>query len=237
MRRILITNDDGIDSDGLRSLAVAAGKFGEVYVVAPDGQRSAMSHCFTYLEPLMIKEYDLGIPGVKAFSCSGTPADCVRAAVIKLLPERPDTVFAGINNGFNIGWDIQYSATIGAVMEAASLGIHAAAFSRDAGAGDELIDRYLEDIMDELIRTPLDNNQVWNVNFPKGSVDECRGILRNCKVSTDRFYADDYTDEILPDGTHKMMIVPKRVWTSTPGTDLDAVLNGYISVGTVNNLG
>ena len=90
MRRILITNDDGIASDGLRRLAEAALDFGEVYVVAPDAQRSAASHSITLREPLILHPRDFPVEGVRGFSCSGTPADCVRVGSLGLMEEKPD---------------------------------------------------------------------------------------------------------------------------------------------------
>ena len=97
MKRILITNDDGIDSPGLIRLCNVAKEFGEVWVVAPISQRSACSHSLTLHDTISVKPHVLPVDGVKAFSCSGTPADCVRLGVISVLPERPDIVLSGIN--------------------------------------------------------------------------------------------------------------------------------------------
>ena len=117
--RILVTNDDGIDAPGIRKLVQIALKFGEVTVIAPDSQRSAASHQSTFGTPLRIKEHGFGIEGVKAYALSGTPADCVRVGVLKMVEPKPDLVLSGINNGFNMASDIQYSGTVGAAFEAA----------------------------------------------------------------------------------------------------------------------
>ena len=117
--KILITNDDGIESSGLRRLAEAATAYGEVWVVAPDGQRSAASHSLTIDKPLDVYPVDWGIPEIHAFSCTGLPSDCFRIGSKCVMPQKPDLVFSGINNGFNVGTDIQYSATVGAALDAA----------------------------------------------------------------------------------------------------------------------
>lgn len=235
--RILISNDDGIDTAGIRLLADTARKYGEVWVIAPDGQRSAMSHSFTYDKPLILKEYDFGMEGVKAFSCSGTPADCVRVGIIKVLPEKPDFVFAGINNGFNMCWDIQYSATVGAVMEAVFHGIQSIAFSNALGDNFEVAEKYIDELMSECMSKPLGPGKVWNINFPDCSLKDCKGVLRDRVVSTDNFYADSYDVKTLEDGVKEYMIKVDRVWEATEGTDLAAIMNNYVSVGVISNLG
>ena len=235
--RILITNDDGISTAGLRLLADTARKYGEVYVVAPDGQRSATSHSFTYNKPLIVKEYDYKMENVNAYSCSGSPADCVRLGIIKLLPEKPDFVFAGINTGYNICWDIQYSGTIGAVMEGSFYGVQSIAFSQGSPDKNEVVNAYLDDLMRECMSKPLEIGKVWSINFPDCSLAECKGIMRDCRVSTDSFYNDDYTVETLDDGSKSFMIKIDRVWEATKGTDLAAIKDKYVSVGIVNNLG
>ena len=119
MRTILITNDDGIEAGGIVRLAKAAAEFGEVWVVAPARQMSAASHSITLHSPLDIYPHSFPVPGVRAFSCSGTPGDCVRTGSLSILPRRPDVVLSGINYGYNVASDIQYSATAGAAFEAA----------------------------------------------------------------------------------------------------------------------
>ena len=104
-RLILITNDDGIDAGGIRQLAETAKAFGEVWVVAPESQRSGKSHSVTYLEPLYVRERPGYMDGVKAYECSGVPVDCVRVG-IHLLGRKPDVVLSGINSGYNISGDI-----------------------------------------------------------------------------------------------------------------------------------
>ena len=127
---ILITNDDGIEADGLIRLAEAAKEFGEVWVVAPKRERSAASHSITLRRHIDVYPHnDFPVEGVKAYHCSGKPADCVRVGALAVMPEKPDLVLSGINYGYNSATDIQYSATVGAAFEAAFQGIHAIALS------------------------------------------------------------------------------------------------------------
>ena len=98
-RKILITNDDGIESDGIARLAEAAKEFGEVWIVAPESQRSAASHSITLRHPIDVLPHDFPVEGVHAFSCSGTPGDCVRVGSLNIMPVKPDVVLSGINFG------------------------------------------------------------------------------------------------------------------------------------------
>ena len=239
---ILLTNDDGIDSPGLRKLAEAAGRFGHVWIVAPDGQRSAMSHSFTWRNHISVKKVDFGLEGVTAWSCDGKPADCVRLGALKLLPGKPDYVMAGINSGYNICHDVQYSATIGAVMEGALWGIHSIAFSQGDAAYQDVVDRYLTELMEECMYSPLKPGQVWSINFPCCDLADCKGVKRDCRVSTDTYYADRYEEVPVEPGlssegeVKSYRLVAERIWKGSEGTDLGAVLDNYIAVGKVTNL-
>ena len=238
MRRILITNDDGIASDGLRRLAEAALDFGEVYVVAPDAQRSAASHSITLHAPVDLSPYPLPVEGVRAFSCSGTPCDCVRVGSLNVMPSPPDAVLSGINRGYNAATDIQYSATAGAAFEAAFQGFPAIALSEDAGPCHEVTDAFLREVLSKLLETPLGWGQIHNVNFPGCPLSECRGILWDRTVSRGLFFRDRYREiRTLPGGGVRLMVdgIPSR--DNEPGTDFRALCENYVSVGVVNNVG
>ena len=117
--RILITNDDGIDAAGIRKLAEIAIKISdEVYIVAPSGQRSAVSHSITVGSALRIRRVPFPVGVRAAYTCSGMPADCVKVAVQAILREKPDVVISGINYGHNMGYDSVYSGTVAAAREA-----------------------------------------------------------------------------------------------------------------------
>lgn len=238
MQRILITNDDGITADGLIRLAAAAKAFGEVWVVAPDSQRSAASHSITLHSHIDIYPHSFPVSGVHAFSCSGTPADCVRVGCLNVMPQKPDAVLSGINYGFNVASDIQYSATAGAAFEAAFQNCLAIAFSEDAVPCHEVTDRYLPELLAELLQRSPVPGQIINVNFPGCPLSECSGILRNRTVSEGMIYRDSYrVTETLENGGIRVMVDGAFSQECEPETDFRAICDKYVSVGTVNNVG
>lgn len=236
MKKILITNDDGIASDGIIRLAEAATAFGEVWVVAPDSERSAMSHSITLRHSVEAWECEFPVIGVHAYACDGKPADCVRIGVLNIVPGKTDHVFSGINYGYNAATDLQYSATAGAAFEAAFQGIHAIAFSEEACENHEVTDKYLRGIMAELLEQPLQQGQIWNVNFPGCGVEACKGILRERKVSGEVFYSDRYQETVVAPGRISYMVNGIRNYEATEGTDLKAIFDNYVSVGIATNI-
>lgn len=235
--KILITNDDGINADGIIRLAKAAKQFGEVWVVAPDSQRSAASHSITLHNHIDIYPYKFAVDDIHAFSCSGTPADCVRVGSLNIMPHKPDAVLSGINNGYNTATDIQYSATAGAAFEAAFQGFHAISFSEQADKLHDISEYYLHDILAELLYKKLEYGQIFNVNFPGCPLSECKGILRNRKVSKGMFFRDTYTElERLQNGGVRYMVHGEYNEEAEPDTDFRAVVDNYISIGIVNNI-
>ncbi len=236
-RRILITNDDGIESDGIRRLAEAAKEFGEVWVVAPESQRSAASHSITLRHPIDVHPYNFSVEGVHAFSCTGTPGDCVRVGSLSIMPQKPDVVFSGINFGYNVASDIQYSATAGAAFEGEFQGYLSIAFSEGMNGCHEVTDRYLKEIIAELIDTPYTPGQILNVNFPKCKLEECNGILRDRKVSRKAFFTDSYRAvEEFANGGVSLMVDGKYIPQNEEGTDYGAVMDNYVSIGVVRNI-
>lgn len=237
-RRILITNDDGIDADGIVRLARAAKEFGEVWVVAPAHQRSAASHCITLREPIDVYPHDLPVDGVYAYSCSGTPADCVRVGSLSVMPKKPDVVLSGINFGYNVATDIQYSATAGAAFEAAFQGYTAIALSEHMNGCHEVTDAYLSDILTEYIDVRLGYGQILNVNFPGCPLSDFNGILRDRKTSHDSLFHDHYNViGELENGGLRYMIEGVHNEQAEEDTDFHAVIGNYISVGIVSNVG
>jgi len=244
MRKILITNDDGIEADGIVRLAKAALDFGEVYIVAPEEQRSAASHTLTINKYLDVWPHHFPVEGVKAYACSGHPSDCLRLAAGYIMPEKPDIVFSGINNGFNVGTDIQYSATVGAALDAAMAGYPVIAFSegfrgddRESESGHAVTDLYLHSVLEEMLSSDLTPGVVYNINFPDCSPEEYKGILRDRRVGMDTPYIDKYKLKCeLENGGKRYELI----WTdrdhATEGSDLKAVLDGYISIGIVRNI-
>ncbi len=238
MHRILITNDDGIEADGLLRLAAAARDFGEVWVVAPESQRSAASHSITLHTGIDVLPHDFPVKGVRAWACGGTPADCVRVGALYIMPEKPDVVLTGVNYGYNAGTDVQYSATVGAAMEGAFQGCHAIALSEGALWRHEVTDRYLSGVLEELLDEPLGPGEIHNVNFPCCALSDCRGVLRGRAVSRGMMYRDSYrAEKRLPGGGVRLMVDGAYHEDAEPGTDLRAIFDRYVSVGVVRNIG
>ena len=237
--RILLTNDDGIYAHGLERLAKAVLKYGEVWIVAPAEERSAASHSVTLRHPLDVYPItNYPVEGVKAYSCSGTPVDCIRVGSLSVMPEKPDVVISGINNGFNMASDLQYSATVGAAFEGAFQEYHAIAISEAFDGPHEVTDHYLPEILDRIIYERIPPGHIHNVNFPECSISECKGILYDRKVSRGMFFKDRYNEtEKLENGGIRDMIEGIKTPVAEEDTDFKALLDHYISVGTVNNIG
>jgi len=234
MKTILITNDDGITADGIVRLARAAQAFGRVLVIAPEHQRSAASHSITIRETLDLKPRDFPVAGVTAWACSGTPADCVRAGIFHLMAKNPDAVLSGINRGYNLGADIQYSATAGAALEAAHNGILSIALSEPDHGDHGITDTHLPGILAELLARQPVRNEIINVNFP---YETCRGILTDRAVSRDGMYQARYrVTEPLEGGGLRLALDGIRNESAEEGSDFRAILDGYISIGKVRNL-
>lgn len=235
-RNILIANDDGIQSPGIVRLAEAASNFGDVWVVAPEGQCSGMSQKLTIFNELnaMRRDFPSAVKG--AYAISGTPADCVKVALKSLMPAAPDVVFSGINAGYNAGYDIAYSGTIGAAMEAVLHGIPAIAFSESHDGCHEVTDKYLCAIMEELIDQPL-YGEIWNVNFPGCPEAGFRGIIRDIEPAPNFFFDNDYNSAEEKNGyvltPYARLLGPDD---APRGSDVWAVLNGYIAIGRIRNM-
>ncbi len=237
MRRILITNDDGIGSDGIVRLAGSAKEFGEVWVVAPEKQCSAASHSITLRHSVEVSPCDFPVDNVSAFSCTGTPADCVRVGSLSIMPEKPDVVLAGINYGYNMASDIQYSATAGAAFEGEFQGYLSIALSEAACECHEVTDRYLSEILGELIKETYIPGQIINVNFPGCTVSECKGVLKDRTVSRLAYYRDHYNEvRKLPNGGIELMVEGIHEPVTEEGSDYGAILGKYVSIGRVNNI-
>ena len=238
MRRILLTNDDGIAADGLLRLAKAAQALGEVWVVAPDGQRSAASHAITLHGTVDVVPCAYPQDGVHAFTCTGTPADCVRVGSLYVMKSKPNLVLSGINCGYNTATDIQYSGTCGAAFEGAFQDIPSIAFSEQDGGCHEVTAHYLPDILAALTAAPLGTGAIWNVNFPGCPLAACRGVLRDRAVSHGAFYRDRYAAVAQrADGGVRLQVDGQYNEDAEPGTDFRAVVDGYVSVGIVRNVG
>ena len=234
--KILIVNDDSISAPGIAMLAKVAMEFGDVWVVAPAQQCSAMSQKLTLRETLTLeKAEDFPVPVKEAWRLGGTPVDCVKVALEYLLEEKPDYVFSGINNGYNAGFDIAYSGTLGAAFEAVRNGIPAAAFSIANDSHLPMAEPCLAPVIRELLETELEPGAVWNVNFPAMETVGLKGILRGRATAPTSMFRERYIETRQPDGTVTLTCkgIPTPNEKVPAGTDVEAVRKGYISIGSV----
>lgn len=218
--RILITNDDGLYADGIALLAEWAKTKGEVTVVAPKVEQSGKSHAIDFTRPIEIKRVDLW-EGVRSYYMDSTPADCIRFAVLG-MKERYDLILSGINRGFNLGKDIVYSGTAGAIFEGGRLGIPGIAFSTDPTTLDGArahLDRAYNFIMENNL---LDESMLYNVNLPNA-----HGEIRITKQGGVYFH-DEFTylgDDIWEQGGY---IIQDNEGDDT--LDTDSVRDGFVSI-------
>ena len=218
--RILITNDDGIKAPGLISLVKWASKYGEVTTVAPLHEQSGKSHGFEIYHPIAVSKYDL-CPETTAYAVDSTPADCVRWGIIG-LGQKYDLVISGINRGYNIGQDIVYSGTVGAIYEAAIQGHKGLALSTAPDTLQGALEQ-LDYVFKFLERNNLfAQNALYNVNIP----EKPQGI-RITRQGLAR-YSDEWVD--MGNGTYQQ--VGQFIFENTNNLELDTdcVMNGYVSV-------
>ncbi len=218
--KILITNDDGIKAAGLISLVKWACKYGEVTTVAPLHEQSGKSHGFEIYHPIAVSKYDL-CPETTAYAVDSTPADCVRWGIIG-LGQQYDLVISGINRGYNIGQDIVYSGTVGAIYEAAIQGHRGLALSTAPDTLPGALEQ-LDYVFKFLERNNLfAQNNLYNVNIPENP----QGI-RITRQGQAR-YSDEWVD--MGNGTYQQ--VGQFIFENTNNLELDTdcVMNGYISV-------
>ncbi len=194
--RILCTNDDGIDSPGLRALEEVAAEFGEVWTVAPATEQSARSHALTMHDPLRVVTH-----GPRRFAVTGTPADCSYLALHHVLPERPDLVLSGINRGTNLSNDVLYSGTVAAAREAAGNGVPALAASLWVGDGPPRWDtaqHVVRLVAERIVRHGLPERILLNLNVPDVAPEALRGV-RVAPLGR-RWYASTVEEKIDPRG-------------------------------------
>ena len=237
--RVLLTNDDGIEAEGLQTLrrALLAVPDVELAVIAPDGNRSAMARSITTRRPLWVEEVDFG-DGTVGYATDGTPVDCVRFAKLGLIEGfTADVIVSGINHGSNLGDDITYSGTVAAALEGVVLGLPAIAVSQQSAAREldfrlgtrfdfTTAARFVAGIVDELDEVPLDPGTLLNINVPAGDPDGVEIASLGKRI---------YRDELK---LHEEAGAKRRYWIygdapdfdDVPGTDLAAVAAGRIAV-------
>lgn len=175
---ILVTNDDGIHAKGILELLAVAKSFGKVLVVAPNKPQSGMGHAITIGDPLRLSRFK-GFENIDAYSCSGTPVDCVKLGIFEVLKCKPDLVLSGINHGENSSTNVLYSGTMSAAIEGAMEGVPSIGFSLadfDADADFSATKKIAKDIISKVLKDGLPKSTALNVNVPKLQINEIKGI-------------------------------------------------------------
>lgn len=228
---ILITNDDGISAPGIRALVDAVKDLGEVIVVAPDSPQSAMGHAVTISKPLRLDK-TTHFEGISSYQCSGTPADCVKLAVDKILHRKPDLLLSGINHGSNSSINVIYSGTMSAAVEGAIEGIPSAGFSLCDFAYDadfSLASKIVRQVALSILNNGLPNGVLLNVNVPKINEEEYKGI-KICRQALAK-WEEDFDQRVDPNGRTYYWLTGKFVnYDKGDDTDEWAISNGYVSI-------
>ena len=225
--RILISNDDGINSAGLNALSETLRMLGEIIIVAPDRDQSAVSHSLSLYRPLRIEEIAESI-----YSVDGTPTDCINLAINGILKNRkPDLIISGINKGENLGDDITYSGTVSAAMEGTLLGIPSIAISLTTKSNFyfETASHYALMIVKYVLRRGLPEGTLLNVNIPNLPKDQVKGV----KVTRQgkRVYGEPIIENTDPRGRKYYWIGGNELGSrDIENSDIAAVREGYVSV-------
>lgn len=225
MIRILLTNDDGIHSDGLDALENALAPFADVYIVAPASEMSGASHSLTLSRPLRIRQIDS-----RHWTVDGTPTDCVTLAINRIIPseERPVLCVSGINYGGNLGDDASYSGTVAGALEATILGVPGIAFSLVAREEFDFTQaaRFAASVVRRVLAEPLPQGTLLNVNIPPGSVRGARVTRQGIK--NPRPVITEHHD---PRGKKYYWIGEEIVaGEQAEGTDYFAIEQGFVSI-------
>ena len=229
---ILVTNDDGISAPGIRTLISIMNKIGEVVVVAPDSPQSAMGHAITINSTLECSKVTFDKGPQKEYSCSGTPADCVKLGINELLERKPDLCVSGINHGSNSSINVIYSGTMSAAIEASIEGIPAIGFSLldyRWGADFEPLKKYVEIITKTALKNGIPEGNALNVNFPKVESDKIKGI-KICRQAK-AFWIEKFDKRTNPQGKEYYWLTGEFIdEDKNIDTDEWALKNKYISV-------
>lgn len=224
MTRILVTNDDGHFSPGIHALADALRSLGDVVIVAPQTEASAVGHALTLRRPLRVEQMAEGV-----YAVDGTPTDCVNIAIDQILTHKPDLIVSGINKGFNIGDDVTYSGTVAGALEGALLGFPSIAvsqqFTRDAW-DFSVAAACATRVAEQLLRQPVPGRTFLNINVPLG---EIKGI--KATVQARRNHITKVARREDPRGRAYFWIEEAvDEWDLDENSDHHAVKAGYISV-------
>lgn len=224
MKRILVTNDDGVRSEGIHALARALARLGETIVVAPHAEASAIGHALTLRRPLRVEQLE-----ARVYEVDGTPTDCVNVAIAKILGGAPDLIVSGINKGYNLGDDVTYSGTVAGAMEGALLGIPSIAVSLERS-----LDVYdfqhsasaATQVAEAVLIRGLPPRTFINMNVPPGRPKGFR-----ITVQARRNHVTVVDERVDPRGRAYYWIEEgQNNWTPHARSDYQAVTDGYVSI-------
>lgn len=228
---ILITNDDGVTAPGIMNLVEAVKDLGKVVVVAPDKPQSGMGHAITIGQPLRLQKVNT-FGDIEAYSCTGTPVDCVKLAVDKVLHRKPDLCLSGINHGANHSINVIYSGTMSAAVEAAIESIPSAGFSLldySIEADFTGARKYVRLVVEKMLTTKLEKHTVFNVNIPAMPVDVLKGF-KLCRQAYAK-YEEDFMERQDPHGKRYYWLTGEFVnFDKGKDTDVWALAHGYVSI-------
>lgn len=233
--KILISNDDGILANGIRALIEALAPHHEVYVVAPDRERSAAGHSLTLHTPLRVEEVDPKYGAKRCWMTTGTPGDCVKLAINAILEphEKPDLVISGINHGPNLGADILYSGTVSCAMEGAMMGYPSIATSlasmRNEYEDFKFTARFVAELINRLDAYQIPPKTILNINVPGLEKEDIGGIA--VTELGNRMFTDEYEKRVDPRGKVYYWMAGELITEpEDAATDIAAVRNNMISV-------
>jgi 5'-nucleotidase len=228
---ILITNDDDITSPGIKALVEAVKDLGRVVVVAPDKPQSGMGHAITIGQPLRMRKLQM-FDEIKSYTTSGTPVDCVKLAVDKVLHAKPDICLSGINHGANHSINVIYSGTMSAAMEASIEGIPSIGFSHMEYSYETDLTaakHYVREITKEVMSKKQPKHFLLNVNIPKGTLAQIKGA-KLCRQAYAK-YEEEFDVRIDPRNKNYYWLTGAfKNFDKGKDTDVWALKNGYVSV-------
>lgn len=228
---ILITNDDGVTAPGILNLVEAVKDLGKIVVIAPDKPQSGMGHAITIGQPLRLHKVSV-FGDIEAYACTGTPVDCVKLAVDKILHRKPDLCLSGVNHGANHSINVIYSGTMSAAVEAAIESIPSAGFSLldySIEADFTGARKFARMIVEKMLASNMDKHTVLNVNIPAVPVELLKGLMI-CKQAYAK-YEEDFIERQDPHGRRYYWLTGEFVnFDKGKDTDVWALANNFVSV-------
>lgn len=229
-KRILLTNDDGLYSEGLKVLWEHLRKLGEVCVVVPETEKSAVAHAINLFTPLKIRHIEME-RGLEVYVVNGTPVDCVKIGVNSILKKKPDMLVSGINPYSNLGMDILYSGTVSAAAEGAILGIPSISVSLDGCQNFHFNSAaaIAVEIIKKMQKTPFPKDTILNINIPNMPVPEIKGV--RLTYQSEARFQEEYEERKDPrGGSYFWLKGIFREVDGEKGSDVETVKNGYVSI-------